>query len=458
MPDADTRTECALLGALILEPDSIPNAARIVRRNCFHDEINAATYAVIVDKFDKGEKVDLITLSASTELVALFRGSRTKVAAYLADLTSMLASAAHVEEHALMVKQAYIRRQLYAAGVDIMKRAADMSEDVAKIMRIAMQKIDEITADASTGGELVSLSDAIDATIDNWERRAVYHSSGKHVGIPTGLKVLDAVTGGWEAGQLIVIAGRPGMGKSALLNCFVEAAARSGVPVCLFSLEMSRTEVAGRLLVGNSGIKAGAAKCGTLNAGDWETIEKARASLSELPITVCDSPYMSVRDIRSQVLPLHKQGKCDMVAIDYLQLIEVTATNNRNELREREVAKMSRALKGLAKELEIPVVLLAQLSRAAESRADKTPILSDLRESGAIEQDADVVIFIDRPEMRGETLIADSIPAKDAGRLIIAKHRNGKTGEVPFRHNGTMTRISDYDASDLNTTEESEPF
>lgn len=242
---------------------------------------------------------------------------------------------------------------------------------------------------------------------------------------------------------------------------FARAAAASGVPVCVYSLEMPAGQLAGRMLVGSSGVDSGAFRTGNVDGAGWTKIETAGATLSTMPIFLNDSANITIGAIRSQCKAMHRRGKCGMVIIDYLQLLD-TSTRNPNSTREREIAAASRAAKLLAKELNIPVIMLSQLSRKVEERADKTPLLSDLRESGAIEQDADMVAFIDRPAMYGAQMITTTryglISSEGVGVLHIAKNREGAAGRIYFRHNESLTRITDYENTAADTTGEAEPF
>lgn len=259
----------------------------------------------------------------------------------------------------------------------------------------------------------------------------------------------------------MVLAGRPGMGKSAVMLHFSHAAAASGVPVCVFSLEMPDTQLAGRMLVGGSGVNSGSFRTGYIDADSWRRLEQAAADLSALPVYLNDRANITMGAIRSQCKAMHRRGRCGMVIIDYLQLLD-TASRNTNSTREREIAAASRSAKLLAKELDVPVILLSQLSRKVEERTDKTPLLSDLRESGAIEQDADMVLFLDRPAMYGRTEIDagryGTISAEGVGLLHIAKNREGATGSIVFRHNESMTRIADYDDPATDAIGDAGPF
>lgn len=292
------------------------------------------------------------------------------------------------------------------------------------------------------------MADVIDTSLQELEHRQQAAQQGECVGIPTGLAHLDRITGGWRGGQLVVVAGRPAMGKTAVSLLFARAAAQSGIPVCYYSLEMPDVQLAGRMLVGASRVDAAAFRSGTVSSDDWRLIESGAARLRSLPLYLFDRPSVTMTQIRISSRAMQRKGRCGMVVIDYLQLIAST-DDRRSGNREREVAEISRAAKLLAKELNIPVILLAQLSRKVEERADKTPLLSDLRESGAIEQDADMVIFIDRPAVYGIREFDGgkygTISSQGVGRLTIAKNREGGTGFIPFRHNESLTSIWDFE-------------
>ena len=325
----------------------------------------------------------------------------------------------------------------------------------------ATSEITAIADRAVRSNDITPLWDVVRATLDDLERRQQARQAGECIGIPTGLQRLDALTGGWRGGQLIVLAGRPRMGKSATMLHFARAVAIAGVPVCVYSAEMPNTQLAGRMLVGGSGVNSGSFRTGDIDADSWHELERAAADLSAMPVYLNDRANITIGAIRSQCKAMHRRGRCGMVIIDYLQLLD-TATRNANSTREREIAAASRAAKLLAKELDVPVILLSQLSRKIEERTDKTPMLSDLRESGAIEQDADMVLFLDRPAVYGRAEIDagryGTIPAEGVGLLHIAKNREGATGCVIFRHNESLTRIADYDSPDVEPDREAGPF
>lgn len=444
--------ERAVLGALILEPYQLPDVAEIVEISAFVDAKNGKIYGEMLSMLERGDKIDLYTLSQCQELKG------RDMLRYLSELTSVIGSGVNVLDHARQLADTEIRRRLCLFGYELAARAVS---DPDGVVDWAASNITAIADRVSRPDDIAPLSDVVRATLDDLEQRQQARQAGECIGIPTGLRRLDALTGGWRGGQLVVLAGRPGTGKSATMLHFARAAAASGVPLCLFSLEMPSGQLAGRMLVGSSGVDSGAFRTGNVDASGWTKIETAGATLSTMPIFLNDSANITIGAIRSQCKAMHRRGKCGMVIIDYLQLLD-TSTRNPNSTREREIAAASRAAKLLAKELDVPVILLSQLSRKVEERADKTPLLSDLRESGAIEQDADMVVFIDRPVMYGAQMITTTryglISSEGVGVLHVAKNREGATGRIYFRHNESLTRIADYDSPATDVAEVAEPF
>ena len=444
--------ERAVLGALILEPGQLPDLMEIIGISAFSDPNNGKIYGEMLSMLERGDKIDLYTLSQRPELKG------RDMLRYLSELTSVVGSGANMLDHARQLADTETRRRLCLFGYELAARAVS---DPDGVVDWATSAITAIADRVSRPDDIAPLSDVVRATLDDLERRQQARQAGECIGIPTGLQRLDALTGGWRGGQLIVLAGRPGMGKSATMLHFARAAAASGVPVCIYSLEMLAGQLAGRMLVGSSGVDSGAFRTGNVDGAGWTKIEKAGATLSGMPVYLNDSANITMGAIRSQCKAMHRRGRCGMVIIDYLQLLDTT-TRNANSTREREIAAASRSAKLLAKELDVPVILLSQLSRKVEERTDKTPLLSDLRESGAIEQDADMVLFLDRPAMYGRTEIDagryGTISAEGVGLLHIAKNREGATGSIVFRHNESLTRIADYDSSDVGPDREAGPF
>nr|WP_310787369.1 replicative DNA helicase [uncultured Alistipes sp.] len=444
--------EKAVLGALILEPDQLSDVAEIVEISAFSDVNNGEIYGTMLSMMERGDKIDLYTLADRPELKG------REMTRYLVELTNAVGSGVNVLEHARKLRDTEIRRRMCLFGHELAARAVS---DPDGVVDWATTEITAIADRAVRSDDITPLSDVVRATLDDLERRQQARQTGECIGISSGLSRLDALTGGWRSGQLVVLAGRPGMGKSAVMLHFSHAAAASGVPVCVFSLEMPDTQLAGRMLVGGSGVNSGSFRTGYIDADSWRRLEQAAAELSALPVYLNDCANLTMGAIRSQCKAMARRGRCGMVIIDYLQLLD-TASRNTNSTREREIAAASRSAKLLAKELDVPVILLSQLSRKVEERTDKTPLLSDLRESGAIEQDADMVLFLDRPAMYGRTEIDagryGTISAEGVGLLHIAKNREGATGSIVFRHNESMTRIADYDDPATDAIGDAGPF
>ena len=440
--------ERAVLGALILEPGYLPDVMEIVDKTAFYVTTNASIFSVMQAMFADGCKIDLYTLSQRCKDTP---GVEISLA-YLAGLTQTVGSGANCIDHARQLKELDNRRRFIMLGYEIATRASIGANSTDDITEWITWQVDGIAANSASTNDLTPLSDAVHNTLQNIEQRQRALQAGECIGIPTGLERLDAVTGGWRGGQLIVLAGRPAMGKSAAMLHFARIAA-AGVPVCIFSLEMPNSQLIGRMLVGGSGINPAMFRAGNIDGNGWTRLEQAGTELSAMPIYLNDRAGISMNAIRSQCKAMNRRRYCGMVIIDYLQLVDTTS-GNRNQTREREIADASRAAKLLAKEIDAPVILLSQLSRKVEERADKTPLLSDLRESGAIEQDADIVIFIDRPAMYGvqsiETTRYGTIGTEGLGRFIIAKNREGETGAIYFRHNTSLTRFTDYEFSTEN--------
>jgi len=436
--------ERAVLGALILEPDRLPDVAGIIGKSAFSDTNNGNIFGVMLSMSEQNETIDLYTINQRCkDVLGLERPS-----VYLAELTRAVGSGTNVLDHARQLKELENRRRLVLLGSALSARAIDGGNTADEVSGWIMRQVEDIAATTARVDDITPLSDVVSATIDGLEQRQKSLISGKCVGVPTGIQRLDTLTGGWHGGQLVVLAGRPAMGKSAVMLHFTRVAAASGVPVCVFSLEMPAEQLAGRMLVGGSDIDPGAFRTGNVDSDGWYKLEQAGTKLSALPVYINDRASISMNTIRAQCKAMNRRGCCGMVVIDYLQLLD-TADRNTNSTREREIAAASRAAKLLAKEIGVPVILLSQLSRKVEERVDKTPLLSDLRESGAIEQDADMVIFIDRPAVYGiqtiDTNRYGAVSSEGVGVLHIAKNREGATGRIYFRHNPSMTRITDYE-------------
>lgn len=448
---SDSSLEEAVLGALLLENQSLADVRGIITPTAFYNAANAALFGIVCRLDDKGTTPDLVTVAQEAKAEGI-------APAYVAGLTQAVGSGVEVASHARRLADLEMRRRLMLFAAELAARAQEGPEAA----EWAARQLDEITGAALCVDTARPIGDVLAETLHDLERRQQAHQQGACVGIPTGLPYLDRLTGGWRGGQLVILAARPAMGKTAMALHFAWAAASAGTPTLLFSLEMPDKQLAGRMLVGASGTDATAFRAGDVTAEEWRRIEHGAAGLGRLPIHLIDTGSITMSRIRALCRAMQRKGRCGLVIIDYLQLIDIPAEEKRYANREREVAEISRAAKLLAKELDIPVILLAQLSRRVEERADKTPLLSDLRESGAIEQDADMVLFIDRPEVYGirefEAGRYGTISSRGVGRLTIAKNREGSTGFIPFRHNESLTRITDYDTMPTEQGGEDDAF
>lgn len=444
--------ERAVLGALLLEPAYLPEVQSLLTGETFADPVNRRIYEAMLALEERGKSTDLSSVASALRA----EPGNSVPPAYLAGLSIEVGSGVNCVAHARQLKDTETRRRLVLFGYELATRAMS---DPDGVLDWATTEVSAIGDRAVYTDDLRPLGAVLKDSLAMLEARCRAYASGQSVGVTTGLRSLDACTGGWRGGQLVVVAGRPGMGKSAAALHFMASAARQGTPVCFFSLEMRDTQLSDRLLIGRSRVDAAQYRAGSITSDDWSSLERVEAELAALPVSISDRPSTSMAHIRAQCRRMHRRGKCGMAVIDYLQLLD---GDDRQPSREREVANMSRAAKQLAKELDIPVIILAQLSRRVEERPDKTPLLSDLRESGAIEQDADLVLFIMRPEYYGistvETRRYGAVSSLGVGRFIIAKQRDGRVGEICFRYNQSVTGISDYDGPDEPDASTSGPF
>jgi replicative DNA helicase len=365
---------------------------------------------------------------------------------YLAEITQKVASGAHVVNHAKAIFEKHVARELVKVGTEIAGMGFDEDVDITDRIAEAESRLGAITSLAAGGSNMNHIRLLVSESIEQAHRRAEYTTHNQLMGISTGLADLNSLTNGWQKSNLIILAARPGMGKTAIMLHFAKSAAKHGSHAVIFSLEMSSVKQADRLLLSEAAVEPSRFRSGYMSKSELQGLEVAAASLEQLPIYIDDAPEATITQIRAKARLLKKQGKCDMVFIDYLGLIKEKGLKNR--LREQEIAAISREAKVMAKELDIPVMLLSQLNRAVEERRDKKPQLADLRESGAIEQDADVVMLIYRPEYYGiEVANQNGNPEKCYGELLIEKNRDGATGTVRFRHNEGLTLVYDYDRS-----------
>lgn len=437
MPPQAIDLEEAILGALMLERDAITRVE--LEPQVFYKDEHRKIFSVIQKLDNEGKQIDLVTVTVELRNLGLLEevGGPSRIT----EITRRVAAAAHIEQHVRILLQFYVRRELIRVSSEIAKMCYDTSLDLEEVVNLyesATLLIDDAIFGRKKGRDLFHIMNDLTKVL---EERQAKSRNGLLTGIDTGFGALNRMTAGWQSNSLIVFASRPAMGKTAIgVNRFAKAAAREGKWVNVFSLEMDDISLGERLAIGASGIDPWKFKSGTLTPVDWQLYNEAVAELKRLPIWIDDSPYVSTSHIRNASRRNKRQNKCDLIIIDYLQLAKAQGAANRN--REQEVSEMSRSLKALAKELKVPIIVLSQLSREVEKRAKKEPILSDLRESGAIEQDADLVIFPYRENYYG--LNNSEIGSSEGtGKLIVAKNRHGDVGYVKFWHNASMTEFSD---------------
>lgn len=449
IPPQAVELENVVLGAAMLEREGTEAAVRLLCPGAFYKDANKTIFDSICMLCKKDMPVDMLTVTE--HLRSLGKLETVGGPSYIVSLTNRVASSANIEVYARIILQKYAQREIIRILSEAINDAYDdMTDSFDLIQKIdhETQVIMEILTHGASSKEIGRLLDDVETALMQREKMA---KQGKCTGVPTGLSRLNQITGGWQGSQLTVLAARPAMGKTALMLFFALQAARSGVPVCLYSLEMSDVSLGDRIVLSVSDIDIDHFKSGYMSCYDWSEFRKAKHVLSELPIYVDDNPVVSMSYIKSHALMMHRKGKCGIIFVDYLQLTDMRL-EEKNRNREQEVAQASRQAKIIAKLLNIPFILLSQLNRSVEATNDKRPKLSDLRESGAIEQDADMVVFIFRPAYYRIMFDSAQNSTVGVGQLLIEKNRHGATGDVPFRHNDSMTKIYDYG------TKDSDPF
>ena len=436
-----TELEEAIIGACLIEQEALPLVADKLRPEMFYDDHHQLIFAALIAMYQANKKIDILTVKE--ELTR--RGVLEKIGGpyTIVQLSSRVASSAHIEYHAQIVHQKYLAREAVVGFNKLLTCAMDETIDIDDTLIDAHNLLDRLEGEFGHNNHMRDMDELMTATMTEAEGRIANNINGV-TGIPTGLADLDRMTSGLQNGELVVIAARPGVGKTAFALHLARNAAMAGHAVAVYSLEMQGERLADRWLTAASEVSARHWRSGTVSPQELAEARTAAADLKRLPIHVDDSTSVNMEHVRSSARLLQSQHACDAIIIDYLQLCDMTTgQNNRN--REQEVAEASRKAKLIAKELDIPVILLCQLNRECEMRADKRPALSDLRESGAIEQDADVVMLLYRPALYGLTSERRSkFPSEGLGMVILAKHRNGETGDVYFGHNPAMTKIGEY--------------
>jgi replicative DNA helicase len=437
-----------VLGALLIEPSVYVEIEGFLSDLDFYDEKNRIIFGVIESLHKEHEAVDMSIVAE--RLRAKGELEKAGGALYISSLTNNIASAIHIQHHARIIKQKSTERQNIEISMQAIRKIED-NEDVDDVMTWQYKQI-ELLQTGMTGNRAAQrILDPMKEEITDMYARRDSRKQGRSLGITTGLFNLDHIMGGWQKSDLIVIAARPAMGKTAFALHFAQSAAKAGHPVVIFSLEMSKRSLAGRLLISESGVNAYNYRTGRIDDEDAAEVEKALGAYHDLPIYVDDNASVSMSHIHSTLRQMNRQGECELAIIDYLQLISGSKT--KNTYREQEISQMSREAKKIAKELNIPVILLSQLNRESEKRNDRRPALSDLRESGAIEQDADIVCLLHRPEYYRGNLEVDNVIVDRGIEFIVAKYRNGATGSVILQHDGTLNRIYDYNRRSAHNTD-----
>lgn len=426
--------ERSVLGAILIDKDSINVVSEFLRPTDFYNETNALIFEAMLDLYDERKPIDLVTVTDFLKKKKQF----SKIdSSYFTELVESVPTAANVEHYGRIVKEASTKRALIHAGTNIAEAGYDDKKEVKEILDTAESSIFSISQGNITRG-FIPIRDTLTQSFDRIDE---LHKGGEGLrGVKTGFTELDNVLSGFQKANLIILAARPGQGKTAItLNMAQYIATQDKRPVAIFSLEMSKEELVDRFLVSQADVDAWRLKTGKLSEEDFTKLSDAMGQLAEAPIFIDDTPGLNLAEMRSKARRLHMEHGLGLIIVDYLQLVD---PGRKVESRVQEVSIVSQGLKNLARELNVPVLSASQLSRAVEQRGERRPQLSDLRESGAIEQDADVVMFLYRPDVDFD-ITNHNIPAK----ILIAKHRNGATGEIDLLFRGDRIRFYNVEKS-----------
>jgi replicative DNA helicase len=430
-PPHDIAAEQCVLGGMLLSKDAISDVLEVIRPHDYYRPAHQLVHEVVLDLYGRGEPADAVTVAADLTK----RGDLTRVggAPYLHTLIASVPTAANAGYYARIVRERAILRRLVEVGTRIVQLGYSGDGDADELLDRAEAEIYGVS-DRRVSEDYHPLSEIMPAALDEIE--AIGSRGGALTGVPTGFSDLDALTNGLHPGQMVVIAARPALGKSTLaLDLARAATVKHGLPTVIFSLEMGRNEITMRLLSAEARVPLHSMRTGQMSDEDWTRLARRMSEVVEAPLYIDDSPNMSMMEIRAKCRRLKQRHDLKLVIIDYLQLM---SSPKRVENRQQEVSEMSRSLKLLAKELDVPVIAVAQLNRGPEQRTDKKPMLSDLRESGSIEQDADMVILLHR-----EDAYERESPRAGEADFIVAKHRNGPTATVTVAFQGHFSRFVD---------------
>jgi len=443
LPPQALDLEEAVLGAMMIDKKGVDEVIDILQPDAFYKEAHKHIFEAIFQLFTDSQPIDLLTVSAQ-----LKKSAKLELAGgdfYLIQLTQKIASSAHIEFHSRIILQKYIQRSLIRISSEIIEESYDETTDVFDLLDKAESKLYEVTQ-----GNIKRSSETAQSLVIQAKKRIEEIANKEGLsGIATGFEKLDKVTSGWQPSDLVIIAARPGMGKTAfVLSMARNIAIDFGHPVALFSLEMSSVQLITRLISSETGLSSEKLRTGKLEKHEWEQLSVKVKDLEKAPLFIDDTPSLSIFDLRAKARRLASQHGIKLIIVDYLQLMTAGGNNKGVGNREQEISTISRNLKALAKELEVPVIALSQLSRAVETRgSSKRPLLSDLRESGAIEQDADIVSFIYRPEYYkiDEWDDEDASPTAGQAEFIIAKHRNGSLENIRLKFIGNLGKFDNLE-------------
>ncbi len=442
MPPHSQDLEKAVLGALMLEKEAIIEVQGLLKPETFHSDLHAKIFRAIQELSVRHEPIDMLTVAEELKK----KGELDEIGGpyYLSQLTMTVGSAAHVEYHAKILAQKFIQRQLITASAEIQRDSFEEDVSVDELLDGAQQKIFEI-AEGNIRRETEHVSTVVAKAFKDLED-AQQRDDGLS-GVPSGYTAIDRMTLGWQAADMIIVAARPSMGKTAfVLSMARNMVVEHKIPTAFFSLEMPSVQLVKRLMMSESGIESDKIRGGKkLEGYEWTQLETSIRELTEAPLYIDDTPALSIFEFRSKARRLALAHGIKVIIIDYLQLMTGPPETQKG-LREQEVSAISRSLKAVAKELNVPIIALSQLNRSVETRGgNKRPQLSDLRESGAIEQDADLVLFIHRPEYYGITEDEEGASLRGIAEIIIAKHRNGSVGDVQLAFKGSQAKFTDMD-------------
>ncbi|MGC6479792.1 MAG: replicative DNA helicase [Flavobacteriaceae bacterium] len=446
LPPQALDLEEAVLGAMLIDKKGVDEVIDILQPDAFYKPAHQQIFDAILTLFNASEPIDLLTVSAQLKKNGTLEGSGGDF--YLVQLSQRVASSAHIEFHARIILQKFIQRSLIKASSEIIDNSYKESIDVFDLLDEAESKLYDITQ-----GNIKKSTESAKSLVIQAKKKIEEISKREGLsGVSTGFDKLDQLTSGWQPSDLIIIAARPGMGKTALtLSMARNIAVAKSVPVAFFSLEMSSVQLITRLISAETGLSSEKLRTGKLADHEWKQLNVKVSDLEKAPLFIDDTPSLSIFDLRAKARRLSSQHDIKLIFVDYLQLMTAGSTNKAGN-REQEISTISRNLKALAKELDIPVIALSQLSRAVETRGGtKRPMLSDLRESGAIEQDADIVSFIYRPEYYGidEWDDEERTPSEGQAEFIVAKHRNGGLDNIRLKfigHLGKFDNLDDFDS------------